>query len=372
VGHWETGVLCATAWYRNLPSNSREAVTRYLVALKDQVEVECTGIGVDMSIRIDLVSGDQEAGYEKRAVDYALQRSGLDRANLVLSGGSGSMQICRLGTRDDAAVASIDVDLSRGEEQAGDKQAFNAWKKAVEKAFDECDDIDKLTDGGTIFKDEKQARDFAEKLKTGKPKTFCLAAISGTAYAADAAGLIIMKGNKGTWTYLKMVDVLAKFEEFIETLEQKQPLEDRERKNMANITRLVIVLKRIMEKFKVTNETTEILFCRDWDFSELPPPQAKATSVVATSGDEKAEGGAPSAAEPKLEEKFRTTWTAGWWLAHLSEKKPKLPLFGVREGGAAPQPSERRQASGSVASGSVETAVVTQGAPLSRQVSGML
>ena len=88
----------------------------------------------------------------------------------------------------------------------------------------------------------------------------------------------------------------------------------------------MIVLEALMKKFDATPETTQMLFCRDWTFP-APKEEASAGGMAlaasrAPSGSGMSVGSPSGAPAPhKFDEKFRTTWSAGWWLTQLVEKK---------------------------------------------------
>lgn len=294
---WETGVLCATAWYRKLTAPGKESVTRYLSAIKELIENECFDLSMPMSIQLKLVSGDEEAKYEKQAVDYALRRTGRQPAPLVVGAGQGSIQIARLNPNTDAAVASFLVGLRDGEELSK-KGELELFAQKIEREYADSEDVKELTDA-TIFRAQEA---FMRPLKRDPLR---LIGISGMSYVSKAAKLPQEE-------YLTLTVV---FEALEKLLREKRD----DHFNCASATRALVILRNLLKSFEreADGSDAHILFCRDWNLPDDEPD-------ASTPSSQKPEGGAPSGATPKKEPNFRTTWSAGWWIDQLERQKARL------------------------------------------------
>ena len=103
--------------------------------LKDVVETHAHALGVTLDLKIEIISGDNEAMYEQRAVEHACARMDRPLPSAVLSAGSGSMQLSSSRMR---VVASIPTALAVGQDLMRSGNA-ELWVHKVTESFHACD-----------------------------------------------------------------------------------------------------------------------------------------------------------------------------------------------------------------------------------------
>jgi len=268
--------LCVgvTAWYRQMKPELRELGVAVLDALRDELELKARALAD--STRIDAewieVEQTQEAMWEHKSVEYALQRAGLEPPLALLSGGQGSVQLAGLDgfTSFDLPLKQqiIDIDGDAGGRTSG----LEKWRRIVHE-----------TVGKGVLSSHLNKAAVDSQNENSEPVRLVL--ISGLFYVAKAAGVV--RGSSDSYAYQPASVVLEEMDRMLAKVDNPEVTTQ----DLAGAVRLSELLKTLFEESDV--QRVELLFARDWS---LPPEP-----------------------DPSKEFNFRTTWTAGWWLDKLTE-----------------------------------------------------
>jgi len=253
-----------TAWYRAKNMETRQKYDQFF----EHMERIVSDI-LQINLRKDTLAGFTEARYEHAAVTYAAKYSslGLWRLDLVISGGSGSVQI----TASDVYgidPLSFDLPLKDGVEIV-ENEGLDAYiTKVQDEIFEYVHPFTEMWDhDGCILPGN-------------------IICISSFFHAAKAAGLC-EEGPK----QLDLQVVLDKLDNLIYDSKQAS-------KNRANAIRVREIFKLLFSEYdprKEQKEDAKIIFARDWKINKND---------------------------------FRTTWTTGCFMdiyAQVPKNKPKQP-----------------------------------------------
>jgi len=320
---WLPGIIGATAWFRKLHRVGQESVLQFMDAIKDAIEETARSkLDINLNMKIEPVPSDVEALHEQRAVEHACARALLPPPRAILSAGSGSMQFTSSAMK---MVASVDLDLTGGARLVSEGTA-ELWNKEVEQAIGKCAALQKYRKPKTASKKEglwnskllrklklvATSKAVRETLAEGRAvseqamqdalagvdsstplsvRTVHLVGMSGFAYAAIAAK--ITDKNDLSMKYLKLADVITK-------LKKVGDDDKEESKDRANCRRLIVTLNNVLELLGSDVEHADMLFLRDC-----------ACEPFGTFNS------APFGKDKKPDAKFRTTWTAGWFIERV-------------------------------------------------------
>jgi len=257
---FKVAMIGATAWYRMQKGDGLKAAEAFLDTFTGKFDALLAESKIGTGgLEIRIVTGLEEAVWEKRAVDSAVVKSGLPAPLAVMAGGSGSVQLTGF-----EQVVSLEMPLKKGTALLKGDQAkgIAEWGAFVTDVFDKSEELAALKG----FAAEEVAK--GERLR--------LVLISGNYYAALKAGIT---GEGQAKEYVSGTAVLEKLRAL-----RDSPNEDA--RDVVNAQRLHTVLSLL---FVGVEDSFDCLFVRDFVL------------------DGKA---------------FRATWTSGWWLEWLSRPSP--------------------------------------------------
>jgi len=268
--------LCVgvTAWYRQMNSELRDLGVVVLDALRDELELKARALADSTRIDAEWIEVEQteEAMWEHKSVEYALQRAGLDPPLALLSGGQGSVQLSGLD-----GFTSFNLPLKQqikdiDSDPGGRTSGLEKWRRIVRD-----------TVGKGVLSSHLNKAAVDSQNENSEPVRLVL--ISGLFYVAKAAGVV--RDSSDSYAFQPASVVLEEMERMLAKVDDmKMRTQD-----LAGAVRLSELLKTLFDEAHV--QRVELLFARDWTLPPEPDPSKKFN--------------------------FRTTWTAGWWLDKLSE-----------------------------------------------------
>ena len=282
-----------TAWYRQLSKELQEKGRPVMDALRDKLRAKALELSHSRSIESKwfVVSQKEEAMWEHKSVEYALQAAGLEPPLALLSGGQGSVQLSGLDgfTSYDLQlkekIKSIDKDVEKDPEKAPGKRkaGLDAWREEIKRVVNSK--TDKLASQLNKFALESQG-------ESSEPVRIVL--ISGLFYVAVAAKIV--QANTDHYAYQPASVVLEMFDQLLEKVNDANT----KTQDLVGAVRVSELLRSLIDGAYV--QRVELLFARDWVLhgvgklhdGTLMFPEGQAFN-------------------------FRTTWTAGWWLDQLAE-----------------------------------------------------
>jgi len=309
---WVPGIIGATAWFRKLHVAGQESVLLFMSAIKDAIEETARSkLDVNLDMKIEPISSDVEAMHEQRAVEHACARAGQPPPDAVLSAGSGSMQFTSSAMHTSSAmqlVASVDLELKRGQDLIQESRTVpdraNAWEEMVRGALAKCDALQRYRKPSTAKKPgwKKLGKLLAKPrvmatLKLDLPvkganasidsgsRVVHLVGMSGFAYAAVSAKLMDKNDLTAPMKYLEVAKVITKLEEVGNDLKADD-------KDRANCRRLCVTLETFLKLLDSDKDNARMLFLRDCACHPFGTFTGK-------------------------DAKFRTTWTAGWFIERV-------------------------------------------------------
>jgi len=265
-------VIGVTAWIRQLRNGEEmKAANAFLKQLTERMTVEFRKIGRLNTVepRVLELSGQSEAEYELRAVGYAVAHSELPPPLATLAGGSGSVQVTGLDSYVSFAAA-----LKVGGKMVQSPGGVSEWQRTVAEEFKAA-----TSASSRLLKQIERAS------QDGTVANIVL--ISAFFYAAVAAKIVDRKSEE--YKYLPAEEVIGKLQALVDSTppaaaDAEAPTEaekkklDAHHKDVANASRLITCLTSL---FGANLANVRCLFARDWTINGS---------------------------------KFRTTWTAGWFL----------------------------------------------------------
>ena len=282
-----------TAWYRQLSEELQKKGRPVMDALRDKLQAKALELSHSRSIESKwfVVSQKEEAMWEHKSVEYALQAAGLEPPLALLSGGQGSVQLSGLDgfTSYDLQlkekIKSIDKDVEKDpEKDPGKRKAgLDAWREEIKRVVNSK--TDKLA---------SQLNEFALESQGESSEPVRIVLISGLFYVAVAAKIV--QANTDHYAYQPASVVLEMFDQLLEKVNDANT----KTQDLVGAVRVSELLRSLIDGAYV--QRVELLFARDWVLhgvgklhdGTLMFPEGQAFN-------------------------FRTTWTAGWWLDQLAE-----------------------------------------------------
>jgi len=265
------GLIGVTAWYRVLKTDEeRKKADDMLSRMRAHMGQELQRLdlsGVEM--RVEEIASKREAEYELRAVEYAVAQSKLPPPLATLAGGSGSVQVTGLDSYFSFAAA-----LKVGGKMVQSPGGVSEWQSQVER------ELSNAASASAGFTNNLKS---AASVEGGGN----IVLISAFFYAAVAAKIVDRKSEE--YKYLPAEEVIGKLQALVDSTppaaaDAEAPTEaekkklDAHHKDVANASRLITCLTSL---FGANLANVRCLFARDWTINGS---------------------------------KFRTTWTAGWFL----------------------------------------------------------
>jgi len=296
-----------TAWYRQLSEELQEKGRPVMDALRDKLRAKALELSHSRSIESKwfVVSQKEEAMWEHKSVEYALQAAGLEPPLALLSGGQGSVQLSGLDgfTSYDLQlkekIKSIDKDVEKDpEKDPGKRKAgLDAWREEIKRVVNSK--TDKLA---------SQLNEFALESQGESSEPVRIVLISGLFYVAVAAKIV--QANTDHYAYQPASVVLEMFDQLLEKVNDANT----KTQDLVGAVRVSELLRSLIDGAYV--QRVELLFARDWVLhgvgklhdGKLMFPEGQAFN-------------------------FRTTWTAGWWLDQLAELYRKDTELNFHEAG---------------------------------------
>jgi hypothetical protein len=296
-----------TAWYRQLSNELREKGRPVMDALRDTLRAKAEKLSHSRSIdsKWFAVSQTEEAMWEHKSVEYALQAAGLEPPLALLSGGQGSVQLSGLDgfTSYDLKlkekIKSIDKDVENDPEKAPGKRkaGLDAWREEIKRVVSNQDD--KLA---------SQLKEFALESQGESSEPVRIVLISGLHYVAVAAKIVQKKTDH--YAYQPASVVLEMFDQLLKKVNDAKT----ETQDLVGAVRVSELLRSIIGGAYM--QRVELLFARDWVLHGVGKlPDGKLTFPQGQDFN------------------FRTTWTAGWWLDQLAELYRKDTELNFHEAG---------------------------------------
>jgi hypothetical protein len=289
-----------TAWYRQLSEELQKKGRPVMDALRDKLQAKALELSHSRSIESKwfVVSQKEEAMWEHKSVEYALQAAGLEPPLALLSGGQGSVQLSGLDgfTSYDLQlkekIKSIDKDVEKDPEKDPRKRkaGLDAWREEIKRVVNSK--TDKLA---------SQLNEFALESQGESSEPVRIVLISGLFHVAVAAKIV--QANTDHYAYQPASVVLEMFDQLLEKVNDANT----KTKDLVGAVRVSELLRSLIDGAYVQH--VELLFARDWvlhGMDKLPEGQ---------------------------DFNFRTTWTAGWWLDQLSELYRKDTELNFHEAG---------------------------------------
>ena len=296
-----------TAWYRQLSDELKEKGRPVMDALRDKLRAKAQELSHSRSIESKwfVVSQKEEAMWEHKSVEYALQASGLEPPLALLSGGQGSVQLSGLDgfTSYDLQlkdkIKSIDMDVENDPMKDPKKReaGLKAWGEEIKKVVSSKDD--KLA---------SQLRKIALESQGESSEPVRIVLISGLFYVAIAAKIV--QPSTDHYAYQPASVVLEMFDQ----LRKKVNDAKTETQDLVGAVRVSELLRSLIDGAYV--QRVELLFARDWVLHGVGKLHDKTLMFP--------EGQTFN---------FRTTWTAGWWLDQLAELYRKDTELDLHEAG---------------------------------------
>ena len=280
---WVDAVVGATAWYRRMHTAMRTASQEFLKQVLRHLQR--TLASNDLSVRsleIMILSEEKEAGYEQRAVSYAMLRSEprLPTPDLIIGGGSGSVQVSGMGQ-----FASFETPMADGRKCIAENlDGLDQWADAVGRSMAASTSLQGLIAA------------IKEKLKAGDPiKAIFISGFYHLGVEAQLEAKQYLEGPKVLAAIEKLANSpappapsdseMAEFEDLAE-LAEFELAAHKWLTNLANATRMRRLIDELLGPSRGMR-SLQVVFAHDWQISRQP---------------------------------FRTTWTSGWWLESLSQQ----------------------------------------------------
>ena len=296
-----------TAWYRQLSNELREKGRPVMDALRDTLRAKAEKLSHSRSIdsKWFAVSQKEEAMWEHKSVEYALQAAGLEPPLALISGGQGSVQLSGLDgfTSYDlqlkVKVERIKKDVENDpEKDPGKRKAgLDEWREEIKRVVSNQDD--KLA---------SQLKEFALESQGESSEPVRIVLISGLHYVAVAAKIVQKKTDH--YAYQPASVVLEMFDQLLKKVNDAKT----ETQDLVGAVRVSELLRSIIGGAYM--QRVELLFARDWVLHGVGKlPDGKLTFPQGQDFN------------------FRTTWTAGWWLDQLAELYRKDTELNFHEAG---------------------------------------
>ena len=259
--HFFAATIGVTAWYRRIrDEKDREKADALVNDLRLDLNTRMQRLQPPLMVemRVDDISGKKEALCELTAVEYAVRQSQLPPPMATLAGGSGSIQVTGLDN-----FFSFDASLNAGEKMCREK-GVGMWQDQVRDEF------------GRV---SRTSQGFTDNLHMAAEKEANIVLISAFYYVAVHAKIVDKKDP--VYKYLSATEeVIPRLQAYVDDADNENV------KEKSNAVRLITCLECL---FGDRLSHVRCLFARDWTLQ-------KGEQTV----------------------KFRTTWTAGWFLEHVA------------------------------------------------------